>query len=151
MNDYHVAEVVVFNRQDCCSERLDNVNVQLFNANNELMVGVQHEKDIDPPITDKFVADFERFDLLDRTRKVRISVQWPEGSCNVLNFADVQVMAVCQPGDACMLAEPNCEHRNVAQCKKATQSTTRNGLTAIKATDGDETMATTECENNPWW
>lgn len=60
-------------------------------------------------------------------------------------------MSVCKPGDACMLAKPNCEHGNVAQCKKASQSTTRNGMTAIKATDGEETMALTKCENNPWW
>ena len=43
-------------------------------------------------------------------------------------------------------------HRDVAQCKKAEQSSTRNGAAAIKATSGEgSALAMTTCEQDPWW
>merc|ERR1712194_112563 len=59
-------------------------------------------------------------------------------------------MGICQEGDACLYGH-ECAGSNVAQCKKAEQSSTFNGAAAIKATDGTESMTKTDCEEQPWW
>jgi hypothetical protein len=149
LGQYHVGEVVIFNRIDCCAERLSGVIVELLDHDGNSLAGVQHDPATMGVITDKWIATFDHLDFF-MTSKVRISQMHPQGTCDFLNMADVQVMGICKEGDACYTGS-KCEHGNVAQCKKATQSSVRNGAVAIKATDGEETVAMTKCEAEPWW
>ena len=148
---YHVNEVIVFNRIDCCQERLNGVMVELLDRNGTSLKAIQHDPNQQGIITDKWIAHFDEFDFY-MASKVRISVLHPPGSCNFLNMADVQVMGICQEKDACFNGETSCAHGDVARCKKAEQSSVRNGAAAIKATSGESgAIAMTTCEEDPWW
>jgi hypothetical protein len=145
---YHVSEVVIFNRQDCCKERLNNVIVELLNSTGHAVNMVQHDPITDGGIDISWTAKFNDFG--DYANKVRVSLLNDVGECSALNLADVQVMSTCLETDACYHGY-SCADGNVAQCKPATQSSTREGMVADKALDGEESLSMTDCENNPWW
>lgn len=147
---YHVSEVIIFNRVDCCAERLSGVMVELLDHNGTTLKLIQHDASQEGIIEDKWIAYFDQFDFY-MASTVRISTLHAPGTCGFLNMADVQVMGICQEGDACYTGS-TCAHGDVAQCKKAEQSSTRNGAAAIKATNGENgDIAMTTCEQEPWW
>lgn len=145
---YHVSEVVLFNRIDCCQEELNNVMVELVNATGHTVKMVQHDPITDGIINATWAAMFDHFG--DYANKVRVSLLNEVGECKNLHLADIQVMSTCSETDACYYGY-SCGDGNVAQCKPATQSSTRDGMVADKALDGKESLSMTECENSPWW
>lgn len=145
---YHVSEVVLFNRIDCCQEELNNVIVELVNSTGHTVKMVQHDPTTDGIINATWTAKFDGFG--DLANKVRVSLLNDVGECKNLHLADIQVMSTCTETDACYYGY-SCGDGNVAQCKPASQISTRDGMVADKALDGEESLSLTECESNPWW
>lgn len=124
--------------------------VELLDHNGTSIKSMQHDPGQEGVIEDYWIANFDHDDFY-MASKVRVSILHPPGTCNFLNIADVQVMGSCQESDACYTGA-TCEHGNVAQCKKAEQSSTRNGAAAIKATSGESgAISMTLPEEDPWW
>lgn len=151
-----VSHVVVHNREDCCFERLNGLLVQLFDENDEVLGEVQHNLEQDGLIHFMWIATFDP--PVENVRKVFLSTTHPEGFCEFLNLAEVEVMSTCLDGDTCQTGF-GCDEGNVARCKPARQSSTM--VTRVNSTidvrvagfgvDGQDTLAHTQCEANPWW
>jgi hypothetical protein len=148
LGSYHVSEVVIFSRKDCCHEELNNVIVELVSFTGETVKMVQHDPVTDGMINASWTAKFDAFG--DVANKVRVSLFNEVGNCKFLDLGDVQVMSTCLDTDACYYGA-TCGDGNVAQCKPATQSSTREGMVADKAVDGEESLSMTQCEEHPWW
>lgn len=147
LSPYHISEVVILNRLDCCAERLNGVIIEVLDHNGTVIAQAQHDAGRDGVIEDMWAAIFDEFMI---GSKVRVSMIHPPGTCDFLNLAEVQVMGICQESDACYTGA-TCEHGNVALCKMAESSSVRNGAAAIKATDGEASISMTTCESDPWW
>ena len=147
LSDYPVSEVIIYNRHDCCYDRLNGVVIELQDANGNLIQAVQHEPEVDGVIEDSFKVKFLDTPMV---RKVRVMVQHEPDTCDFLTLQDIQVMRTCAPGEDCH-SWPGCENGNVAQCKPTTQSSTFKGDVSSQAVDGLESLAHTGCELNPWW
>jgi hypothetical protein len=153
-----ILSVLLVNRRDCCVEGLNGVVVQLLDENDRMVAFVQHNPATDGPIDPSWRASFEG----KTARKIRVSIERPEGECDYLALASVQVFSdQCTERDSCNHEGPGCDYGNVALCKAATQSSTLvldpivdpTGKThgAWRATDGTLTLAHTTCEEDPWW
>ncbi|CAB9496627.1 F5/8 type C domain [Seminavis robusta] len=152
-----ISSVIVHNRQDCCTDRLSGVVVELLDENDKGIAFVQHNPDTEGPIESSWTAQFEG----QEARKVRVSIERLD-ECEFLNLASVQVFSdSCTEKDSCSHIGGGCDYGNVALCKPATQSTSfvadpandptgsENG--AWRATDGTPTLSHTDCEEAPWW
>jgi len=139
-----------------CYERLSGLLVQLFDDQDNLLQEIKHDPNVEGLINSMWVATFEN--IVPNVRKVFLSTNHPEGFCEFLNLAEVEVMSECLDGDACLTGF-GCDEGNVAKCKPARQSSTlatRLNNTVVagvagKAVDGKESLSHTECETNPWW
>jgi len=147
LGEFAVDEVILYNREDCCYDRLNNVVVELQDFFGNLIQSVQHQPEIDGVIEDSWIVKFEDSPV---ARKVRVMVQHESDTCGHLNLRDIQVMRTCSENEDCW-SYPGCESGNVAQCKPTTMSSTFNGDVSSQAVDGDESLAHTACELNPWW
>jgi hypothetical protein len=146
-----VSSVLIFNRRDCCAERLDGVVIELLDELGDTLAFVQHDPAAEGHIESEWRADFDN----QSARKVRVSVQREAGTCEFLNLASVQVFSPCTDQDSCNEG-PGCSYGDVALCKLAEQSSTfvtpnQEGEVATLAVDGKPTLSHTECENNPYW
>ncbi|CAB9528663.1 F5/8 type C domain [Seminavis robusta] len=146
LDDYAISEVILYNREDCCFDRLNSVVIELKDVLGETVQSMQHEPEKEGVIEDSWTVNFNGA----IARRVRVTVQHEPDECGYLNIRDIQVMRTCLPGEDCH-SWSGCETGNVAQCKPATQSSTFFGDVAAQGVDGDESLAHTDCELNPWW
>ena len=148
-----ISSVNVVNRRDCCQERLDGLIVELLDPNDAVVATVHHDPARDGPFGDEWRAIFADNPI---ARKVRVSLQHPEGDCVFLNLASVQVYSSqCTAKDSCHEGL-GCNYGNVALCMNTEQSSTmrpRDGPPAksMYAVDGSLTLSHTNCETAPWW
>jgi len=143
-----VSEVVIHNREDCCFERLNGVIVDLLDKDHNVIARVQHSVELEGEINTMWVA---RFPPMSMAWYVRVMTKHPEGTCDFLNLAEVEVISECLEGDACMHPEYECIQGNVAQCKPARQISSNAGLVARNAVDSERSLSQTACEESPWW
>lgn len=107
-NSYKISEVVVFNRRDCCFERLNYLLIELIDESGNIVETAQHDPVTMGPITDVWVAKFDYVNIAP-VRTVRLSIQHEPEHVGALELAEVSVMAECQDGDACKTGF-DCEH-----------------------------------------
>lgn len=126
-----VSKVVLWNRTDCCAERLSNFTVFLLNKNGNVV----DQKIYPGTVTTKAEIVVSGDDVYS------VKVQLNGTSARILTLAEVQVFGL----------------RNVAVFKSASQSSTQHGGVAFRAVDdqrGDRTsfVAThTDIENGAVW
>jgi hypothetical protein len=142
---YHIEKVVVFNRGDCCSNRLINVYLWFYDAS-EILLSTAG------PLTDALAQTIEV--SLEGVRRVRAVKGSPSGGDWYLQLCEVQLW-----GYEVVPTVPRFELSNLALESlkaKATQSSNfdSNSL-ANKAIDGNErhgpSCSHTSNEANPWW
>lgn len=106
-----VSEVVIMNRRDCCFEQLNGVLVELKDAFGNTIYSAQHD-----PVTEGEINSVWRAFIPDveHVRFVKVSTQQPEGECMPLDLVEVQVMAKCELGDACLTGDMDCENKSIA-------------------------------------
>lgn len=130
-----ITEVLVYNRTDCCADRLSNFDVELLDTEGNV-VASQHFAGVAPALTTvRFLAVPAQF--------VRVQLV----GTNPLSLAEVVVHG--NPIDA--------QESNLAWGKPAIQSTTDVG-DAGRATDGviggvfaDASVTQTTSQAKPWW
>ena len=88
LSDYPVTEVILYNRQDCCFDRLNGVVIELKDAHGDTVFSIQHDPLIEGVIEDSWKVDFR--DVV--ARKVRVMVQHKPEECDFLNIKDILVM-----------------------------------------------------------
>ena len=124
LGSHPVTEVIVHNREDCCFERLNNVEVHLLDDAGNTVASMKHDPVTMGVIETSWKAVFANTNASAvSASKVKIATSNP-GDCKPLNLAEVQVMSPCAEGDYDCLKWAECENGNVGQCKPATQSTT---------------------------
>lgn len=131
--------VHIFNRVDCCKERLTNFDVELYDYTHQAVSSVRYGS----PPRDEYGFAFSPSVV---ARYVRVKLRQK----NYLSLAEVKVFGTVVGG-----------HQNVARGKSATQSSTYSHSAnpiASKAvdgnTDGNFRSASTTHTNrqaNPWW
>lgn len=104
-------EVAVYNRRDCCHERLNGALIELLGPSGAVTAAARHNPEMMGEIKDVWVAHFDPASS-PPARSVRVSVKHEDGACGYLELAEVQVLSVCQESDACMTGL-DCEHSSV--------------------------------------
>jgi len=112
-SEYMVKEVHVYNRRDCCFDRLNGALIELLGANGDVIASAQHDPLHMGEIRDVWVAHFDPVNGAP-TKSVRVSVSHPDGTCGFLEMAEVQVLSVCKETDACMTGF-DCEYSTTNQ------------------------------------
>lgn len=143
-----VSEVVIHNREDGYFERLNGIIVDLLDKEHNVISRVQHNPESEGEINNMWVAHFLPKSM---AWYVRVMTEQPDGECQFLNLAEVEVISECMEGDACMDPSYQCIQGNVAQCKPARQISTVNGAIARNAVDSEMDMSLTDCEERPWY
>lgn len=125
---YTVTEVNIFNRVDCCTERLSNFNVELLDSNAQVISSQTYAGTAPSQTTFKFPKI--------KANQVRIQLN----GTNYLSLAEVTVKG------------------NLALGRPATQSTTDYGGVAPRAVDGSTngnwsniSVTHTGYQSQPWW
>ena len=145
-----VKEVIIHNREDCCFERLNNLQVALLDDAGNTLASVSHDVATEGVIETSWTAVFAATDAESITAtKVRVITTNP-GTCEHLNLAEVEVMSPCPANDPTCLTWATCDNGNIAQCKPAEQSSTMKGDIAANAVNGHESLSHTDCEDAPW-
>eukprot|EP00797_Seminavis_robusta_P017527 Sro2618_g332760.1 F5/8 type C domain (1304) ;mRNA; r:2-4086 len=147
LGSHPVTEVVIHNREDCCFERLNEIEVSLLDEAGNTVSTIKHDPATEGVIEGAWTAVFAENGTVTAS-KVRVTANHP-GSGEPLNLAEVQVMSPCT--DSSCLTWADCDNGNIAQCKPAEQSSTLESDVAANAVNGHESLAHTDCENNPWW
>ncbi len=124
-----IGEVIIYNRTDCCSERLADFDVLLSNDGSNWQTAASFAGTA-PTRTALPIYESGRF--------VRVRLR----GTNYLSLAEVQVYA----------------QQNLAVGKLATQSSTYSGAEAARAVDGNtdgiyanQSVSSTHMQNQPWW
>jgi len=157
-----ISSVKIVNRQDCCTEHLEGLVIELLDSNDVTVTYVQHNPKVDGPIGAFYIGNFDNQDA----RKVRVSVQRPVGMCTILNLVSVEVYSnTCTEIDSCGTGL-GCNYGDIALCKHAIQSSTSgtmispasleaqrytSNVDATNAVSGSMTLSQTDCEAEPWW
>jgi hypothetical protein len=140
-----VNEVLLWNRLDCCTNRLANVKVGLYSDIDATTLIA--EKEILGQVGPFGGVAFDGVEAV----AVKVSMDGTATNTNhVLSLAEVEVMGVPVEGAV--------ELKNVALNKPATQSSTAYGGEASRAVDGNtstpwnsQTLTHTSTQSNPWW
>ena len=140
--DRTINSVKLFNRVDCCTGRLNNFSIYVYNSRNQ-QVGYIHQD-----ATFQNSKNFN-FDVVGRYVKVQI-----EGR-GTLSLAEVQVLG---ESSGTPTIPENPQEINLAVGKLATQSSTRFGGIPSRAVDGNTdgyyykgSVTHTYNSDKPWW
>jgi F5/8 type C domain len=124
--------VTLFNRSDCCADRLSNFTLEYLDKNDEVISSYAYTGTAGPKVV------FSR--LVSAVHSIRVRLN----GTNALSLAEVQVQGV--------------RVENVAVNRPASQSSTVYDAAASRAVDGNadgnfsaNSVTHTDLQTNPWW
>ncbi|MEO1012570.1 MAG: discoidin domain-containing protein, partial [Bacteroidota bacterium] len=140
--EYEVSEIHIYNRTDCCTDRLDGANI---------LLGTLDSTDPGDYTIVGVAIDAPQQTINGNNTLARYLMVYLPGVDKTLSLAEVEVYGSVPTGQVPLT-------QNLALYKNVSQSSDYNGEIAEKAVDGitdgnrdNGSVTHTEIEDNPWW